>query len=61
MSAAVVVAHPVVNNFGNGDRSVFPKRDALCLAALALADDRNVSVADGRLGFLVHLTLQCVP
>ena len=47
--------------YGRGDRAAFPERESLCIAAIALADDGSVFVADTCLGFLVRLTRQAPP
>jgi sugar lactone lactonase YvrE len=51
----------VLTIYGRGDRAAFPERESLCIAALALADDGSVFVADTCLGFLVRLTRQAPP
>jgi cysteine-rich repeat protein len=47
--------------YGNGNRTQFPERDSQCIAALAIADDDTVYVADRCLGFVVRLTRQTAP
>jgi cysteine-rich repeat protein len=51
----------VFSIYGRGNRAAFPERESLCIAALALADDGSVFVADQCQGFLVRLTRQTAP